>query len=78
MTSQHVNLLKEGELAKFRATTRATDATAQASGGAYLQWVLMKDVDKASGYQTPSPPKQAPEYEGQVVAVPAAPVQTAS
>lgn len=71
MTSPYIPPGGEAAVAKFQATKDSTGTTAQASDASALQWVLMKDVDKASGYQTPSPPQQTPEYEGQVVAVPA-------
>ncbi len=61
----------DGSVATYRAEASSKGTTAQAGGGPATQWVLMKDVDSASGYQTPPAPTQAPEYEGQVVAVPA-------
>lgn len=57
--------------ATYRADPKAKDVTAQATDDTTTQWVLMKDVDPASGYTTPPPPEQAPEYEGQVIVVPA-------
>lgn len=71
MTSSDRSAGREEALATYKATKAPQDVTAQATSGPALQWVLMKDVDQASGYQTPSPPEQAPEYEGQVVVVPA-------
>ncbi len=71
MTSPYIPPGSDEAYAKFQATKDSTDTTAQASDTSALQWVLMKDVDKESGYQTPSPPQQTPEYEGQVVVVPA-------
>ncbi len=70
MTSDCVPEGGERSVAKYQATKDSSDVRAQATSGPALQWVLMKDVDQASGYQTPSPPEQAPEYEGQVVVVP--------
>ena len=60
----------DSAVATYRAEANPKDVTAQATGGAANQWVLMKDVDPSSGYETPPPPEQAPEYEGQVVVVP--------
>lgn len=71
MTSSYFPPGGERSVAKYQATTDSGDVRAQATSGPALQWVLMKDVDTSSGYQTPSPPKQAPQYEGQVVVVPA-------
>jgi len=71
MTSIHYPQAVDGAVATYRAETNSKDVTAQATGGPATQWVLMKDIDSASGYQTPPPPTQAPAYEGQVVVVPA-------
>jgi hypothetical protein len=67
---------KEGASATYRAEAKTKDVTAQATEGAGAQWVLMKDVDLASGYETPPPPQQVPEYEGQVIIVPAVVAQS--
>ncbi len=66
----------DGAAATYRAATKSMDVTAQTTGRTASQWVLMKDVDSASGYETPPPPVQAPEYDGQVVVVPASLVQS--
>lgn len=78
MTSDFVVPGGESSVAKYQATAVSKDVTAQASGGPALQWILMKDVDIASGYETPPAPKQVPEYEGQVVVVPGVLGQSAS
>ncbi len=71
MTSIPDRRVSEGSAATYRAEQTSKDVTAQASDSVGSQWVLMRDVDSASGYQTPPPPQQAPEYAGQVVIVPA-------
>jgi len=60
-----------GSAATYRAEAKPKSGTVQANTSPATQWVLMKDVDPASGYQTPPPPEQPPEYEGQIVVVPA-------
>jgi hypothetical protein len=71
MTSSPPPLPDDKAIATYRAEAKPKDTTAQATESTSTQWVLMKDVDPSSGYQTPPPPEQAPEYEGQVVVVPA-------
>lgn len=76
MTSSWVPPGGELSTAEYRAQKKPADGTTQAVGDTELQWILMKDVDTASGYQTPSPPEKGPAYEGQVVLVPAAPSES--
>ena len=71
MTSSPPPIPVDGAAATYQGKSEPKDTTAQATGGVALEWMLMKDVDPSSGYQTPPPPEHAPEYEGQVVIVPA-------
>lgn len=71
MTSDYYPPGGEKAVAKYQATRTPVDPKAEALNGPAFQWVLMKDVDAESGYQTPSPPRHSPQYEGQIVVVPA-------